>query len=67
MAYIHIFGDPKVEKNEGMKKVLNKKCTNLMKTINLEIQETKRMQKTKNMKETILRSIIIKLLKISDK
>lgn len=45
----------------------NEISTNLMKTINPEIQETQRMGRTRNMKRTTPRHMIFKLLKINDK
>ena len=43
--------------------IMAEKFSNLMKTINLQIQETQQTPTTRNMKKTTPRHLIIKLLK----
>lgn len=64
----YITGVPKG--NKGQKKfeeITAEKCLNLIKIINLQVQEAQQNSNTRNMKRTILRYIIIKLFPQNDR
>ena len=50
-------------KKKNFEEIMAKKFSDLMKTINLQIQETQQTPNTRNMKKTTPRHLIIKLLK----